>query len=80
MKLPLKDEQTFIDSRGRTQVVGGSIKAGFWSEEYQHDYCWTFKGDWFRRSDGVEVTGAFRDESNNPVTISEAYHLKNKMH
>lgn len=80
MKLPLEDGDEFIDSQGRTQLVCGSIRAGFWSAEYQHDYCWTRRGNWFRRSDGVEVTGAFRDKNNNPVTTSEAYHLKAKMY
>lgn len=73
MELPLKDGQAFTDSQFRNQVIAGSIRSGFFSDEFNHDYCWTIKGNWFRRSDGVEVTGAYRDENNNPVTIEEAF-------
>lgn len=68
MELPLKDGDRFIDLRGREQLVAGEIKY-----PGTESVCWTRRGDWFRRRDGVEVTGAYRDERNNPVTISEAF-------
>jgi hypothetical protein len=76
MKLPLKDGDEFIDNRGRRQIVGGSVTEGFFTKELNHSVCWTRRGDWFRRSDGVEVTGAYRDENGNPVTVAEAYKLR----
>lgn len=78
MDLPLKDGQEFIDSRGRRQIVGGSIRKNFFSNEYNHAYCWTRGGDWFRRSDALEVTGAYFDEDGNPVSVSETYKIRNK--
>lgn len=70
MNTPLKDQQTFIDSQGRTQKVMGEIK-----EVGTESVCWTLRGDWFRRRDRAEVTGAFRDKNGNPVLVSEAYKL-----
>lgn len=76
MKLPLKDGDEFIDNRGRRQIVEGSIKKGFFSKELDHSVCWTRRGDWFRRSDGIEVTGAYRDENGSPTTITEAFKIR----
>lgn len=81
MKLPLEDGDEFVDQRGRRQVVAGSIRKNPGvhvvpdsEKEYDHTVCWTRRGNWFRRSDGVEVTGLFRDENGSPVPLEEARH------
>jgi hypothetical protein len=65
MKLPLEDGDEFVDKQGRKQKVMGSILknsgvrvAPEHEREYDHSVCWTLRGDWFRRADGVEMTGA----------------------
>jgi len=74
--LPLQDGDKFIDQKGRLQKVGGSILANggvFVLPErekiYNPDICWTTRGDWFRRSDAMEMTGACGE----PIPINEAY-------
>lgn len=52
-KLPLEDGQRFWSSRQQWETVVGEIKP-------QHDepICWTISGNWYRRSDAAEMTGA----------------------
>ncbi len=84
MEIPLKDGDRFVDLQGRVQEVCGSIvtNPGFHviperEKTCNHKVCWTRRGEWFRRADGVEVTGAFRDEGGEPVTVQEALRRKN---
>jgi len=72
MKLPLKDGDEFQHPDEQPQIVEGEI-----ADVGTESVCWTSRGNWFRRSDGVQVTGAYRDENNNPVTIQEYYRIKN---
>lgn len=73
MKLPLEDGQVFTDKQDRTHKVAGEIK-----EPGTESVCYTRAGCWFRRKDGVEVTGAYRDDNGNPVTVQEAYRLRRR--
>lgn len=52
MKLPLKDGDTFIARDGRIELVMGPIKL-----KARSPVCWTLRGNWYRRSDGVQMTG-----------------------
>jgi hypothetical protein len=79
--LPLQDGQKFTDSRGYAQQVGGSIRADDHihvvpqeRKEYDPSVCWTLRGDWFRRSDGVGMTRA----SGELMTIGEFYAWRRK--
>lgn len=69
-KLPLQDGDKFVDCRGRTQLVEGEI-----TDPGAESVCYTRRGNWFRRKDAVEVTGTWRDDAGNPVTISEALNM-----
>ena len=71
MNLPLQNGQSFIDLQGRHQTVAGEI-----TNPGTQSVCWTLHGEWFRRADGIEVTGAYRDDDNNPVTIAECFKLR----
>lgn len=53
MKLPLRDGQVFRNRRGSTETVGGEIKP-----PHREPVCWTLQGNWYRRRDGEEMTGA----------------------
>jgi hypothetical protein len=49
-KFPLKDGQVVETGYG-TEKVMGEIK---W--EYKEPVCWTLQGNWYRRSDGVQMS------------------------
>ena len=51
-KYPLVDGQEIESLRGGKETVWGEIKP-----EHEEPICWTLQGNWYRRSDGEEMTG-----------------------
>ena len=46
-------------------------------DTYNDEVCWTLQGNWYRRSDGEEMTGAGGGAS-APMTIKEFYRRRRK--
>jgi len=67
-KLPLEDGQTFEDAQGRSNLVVGPIRY----DVPEDPVCYTRQGRWYRRRDGVEMTGG----SGRVTTIPEFYAWK----
>lgn len=51
--LPLCDEQLIHGTNGEVEKVIGEIKP-----EHSEPVCWTLQGNWYRRRDGEQMTGA----------------------
>ena len=52
-ELPLKDGQVINSIRHGKETVGGEI-----TPLHSEPVCWTLQGNWYRRRDGEEMTGA----------------------
>lgn len=67
-KFPIKDGAV-IETHNGEEKVGGEI-----TPPHDEPICWTFQGNWYRRSDGEEMTGA----GGRVMPASEFYRLRAK--
>lgn len=71
MKLPLKNGDQFNSIHYGIETVMGEIKP---PHKIKGGVCWTLRGNWYRRCDGVQVTSW----DGKIVTIPEFYKLKSQ--
>lgn len=67
-RFPLQDGDKII-VRGHEETVMGEIKV-----PHKEPVCWTLRGNWYRRSDGEEMTGS----SGEVTTLKEFWEMRKK--